>query len=285
MDSLAPAREWIVWNAPCLIIISIIAIDRPKGRSGPSILSSTCGRHVNGTSTRKVQNVTQQLCGKSLSKSIVSELCKNLDERVNQWNERDLSTYMDDGESKEYPFVLVDAMVIKVRRDGGVRPTSILIATGINDRGYREIIGMMVGNSESEATWETFFSWLKDRGLSGVKVVTSDAHEGLEKALRKKFQGALWQRCQVHMRRNILGKAPRHLQEEIETYLEDIFEASDREEAREEFEAFEDEFGEKAEECVETLREGFDSSLTPFCPQFSNSPVFDIKNRCLKIFI
>jgi len=227
-------------------------------RSEQALLLSLMEMAVNGTSTRKVQNVTQQLCGKEFSKSIVSELCKHLEERVNKWNERDLSTYMDDGESKEYPFVLVDAMVIKVRRDGGVRPTSILIATGINDRGYREILGVMVGNSESEATWETFFSWLKERGLSGVEVVTSDAHEGLEKALRKKFQGALWQRCQVHMRRNILGKAPRHLQEEIEAYLEDIFEASDREEAREEFEAFEDEFGEKAEECVETLREGFE---------------------------
>lgn len=227
-------------------------------RSEQALLLSLMEMAVNGTSTRKVKNITDQLCGKSFSKSIVSELCKHLQERVNQWNERDLSTYLEDDQPKDFPFVLVDAMVIKVRRDGGVRSTSLLIATGINDRGYREILGVMVGNSESATTWREFFSWLNDRGLSGVEVVTSDAHDGLVDALREQFQGAMWQRCQVHMRRNILGKAPRHLQEEIEEYLEGIFEASDREEAREEFEAFEEEFGEKAEECVETLRDGFE---------------------------
>lgn len=230
-------------------------------RSEQALLLSLMEMAVNGVSTRKVKNITDSLCGKEFSKSTVSELCKYLDKRIEAWNQRPLDAYIEDEEEKKFPFVLVDAMVVKVRRDGAVRSTSVLIATGINDRGYREILGIKVGNSESVATWKEMFSWLKERGLSGVEVVTSDAHEGLKKAMRRYFQGAIWQRCQAHMRRNILGQAPHHLQEEIEEYLEDIFEASDKQEAREEFEEFEEKFGEKAGDCVDTLRDGLEDVI------------------------
>jgi len=228
-------------------------------RSEQALLLSLMEMAVNGVSTRKVQNITESLCEKEFSKSTVSDLCSYLDERVNDWNQRDVGEYMEDGEDKKFPFVLVDAMQIKVRREENVRSTSVLIATGINDRGHREIIGVKVGNSESEATWQEMFSWLKERGLHGVEVVTTDAHEGLKSALRRHFQGAIWQRCQAHMRRNILGIAPSHLQEDIEEKLEDIFVADGKQEARKEFEKFEEKFdNEETGECVETLREGFE---------------------------
>lgn len=231
-------------------------------RSEQALLLSLMEMAVNGVSTRKVKKITSKLCGTEFSKSTVSDLCKQLDDRIQAWNQRDLDTYLEDGQEKTFPFVIVDAMVIKVRRDGAVRSTSVLIATGINDRGYREILGIQVGNSESEATWQEFFSWLNKRGLSGVEVITSDAHEGLQKAARQQFQGAIWQRCQVHMRRNILGKAPKHLQEEIEEMLEDIFEADDQNQARDQFQKFEEEFADKAEDCVETLREGLEDVIS-----------------------
>lgn len=109
---------------------------------------------INGVSTRKVSQITEELCGTEFSKSTVSELCKKLDPIVNAWNNRDLR-------EKCYPFVLVDAFVLKIREDGRVRSRSAMIAIGINTEGYREVLGLMLGDSESEASWSQFFPGLK----------------------------------------------------------------------------------------------------------------------------
>ena len=114
---------------------------------------------INGVSTRKIQRITEELCGTSFSKSTVSDLCKALDPVVTAWNERDLS-------QKAYPFVIVDALYLKIRKDGRVVSQGALIAIGINEEGYREILGIKIGDSESEATWSEFFTWLKGRGLA-----------------------------------------------------------------------------------------------------------------------
>jgi transposase-like protein len=115
---------------------------------------------VNGVSTRKVARITEELCGTSFAKSTVSDLCKSLDPLVTAWNERDLS-------GERYPFVLVDALVLKVREGGRVRAVSALGATAVSEQGYREILGLQVGDSESERSWMSFFTWLKGRGLTG----------------------------------------------------------------------------------------------------------------------
>jgi putative transposase len=130
---------------------------------------------VNGVSTRKVLRITEELCGKDFSKSTVAALCQQLDPLVAAWNERCL-------EAQAFPFVLVDALVIHVREDGQVRTVSALIATGVNSEGYREILGLQLGDSESEWSWGQFFGWLKDRGLQGVDFLISDDHRGLVKA-------------------------------------------------------------------------------------------------------
>jgi len=109
---------------------------------------------VNGVSTRKVARITEELCGTSFAKSTVSDLCTALDPLVSAGNERDLST-------QRFPFVLVDALVVNVRAQGRVRAVSALVATGVNEQGYREILGLQIGDSESERTWMTFFTWLK----------------------------------------------------------------------------------------------------------------------------
>src|SRR5262249_3095750 len=108
---------------------------------------------------------------------------KALDPLVEAWNERDLSP-------RRYPFLVVDALVVKVREGGRVRSYSALIATGVNEQGYREILGLRLGDSESEQSWMDFFRWLKARGLHGIDLVVSDNHVGLTSAVRVQFQGA-----------------------------------------------------------------------------------------------
>ncbi|KYH32198.1 transposase, mutator family [Moorella mulderi DSM 14980] len=111
----------------------------------------------------------------------------------------------------------MDALVIKVRKGGRVRSQSVLIGSGVNREGYREILGLMIGDGESEASWSEFFACLKRRGLKGVDWVVSDDHKGLVKAIMTHFQGVSWQRCQTHFIRNILEVCPKSLQRKFHT--------------------------------------------------------------------
>ena len=155
-------------------------------RSEQALVLALMEMVINGVSTRKVRRITEELCGTSFSKSTVSDLCKQLDPLVAEWNERPLEG--------PYPFLIVDALVLKVRKGGRVRAQSVLLAVGINQDGYREVLGLQVGDSESEDSWSRFFQWLKGRGLRGVDLVVSDDHRGLVKAVQRHFQGASWQR-------------------------------------------------------------------------------------------
>ena len=169
---------------------------------------------VNGVSTRKVSNITEELCRREFSKSTVSELSKDLNEQVEPFNERPL-------DGQDYPFVIVDAMRLKDRRQRAVQSTSALICIGFNEENYREILGVRIADSESKQSWLETFRWLKQRGLTGVEFVTSDAQQGLVDALRQCFQGSTWQRCQTHFRRNIVDKAPRSVEDAMHEGLED----------------------------------------------------------------
>ncbi len=164
-------------------------------RSEQALILTLMEMVINGVSTRKVARITEELCGTSFAKSTVSDLCTGLDPLVQAWNERDLS-------AQHYPFVLVDGLVVKVREAGRVRALSALVAVGVNAAGYREILGLQLGDSESERSWMAFFTWLKGRGLAGVDLVVSDHHGGLVTAIRVQFQAASWQRCQTHLSAN-----------------------------------------------------------------------------------
>lgn len=166
-------------------------------RSELALLVAMMEMVINGVSTRKVARITEELCGSEFSKSTVSELCKRLDPIVQEWNERPLG-------DKCYPFLVVDAIVVKVRKGGRVCTLSVMISIGVNMAGYREILGIKLGDSESYAGWTEYFSWLKQRGLRGVDLIVSDHHEGLVRAIQTQFQGVVWQRCQTHFIRNIL---------------------------------------------------------------------------------
>jgi transposase-like protein len=222
-------------------------------RSEKALVLALMEMLVNGVSTRKVKRVTEELCGREFSKSTVSRLAKGLNEQVEAWNERSL-------EGTAYPFVLVDAMHIKVRRQGAVRSTSALIAVGVNEAGYREILGVRIANSESEQGWLETFRWLKARGLEGVELVVSDAHEGLTEALHRCFQGASWQRCQTHFRRNILDKTPGEWKEAMSRGLDRVLEADSPTEARGEFRELAEELEGKADRALDTLEEGLEDA-------------------------
>jgi len=223
-------------------------------RSEKALVLSMLEMVVNGVSTRRVARITRELCGRTFSKSTVSRMMEQLDAQVSAWNERSLAEHA-------YPFVWVDAMGVKVRKDGAVRPTSVLIAVGVNAEGYREILGIRVADSESEAGWLETFRWLKARGLDGVEIVVSDAHAGLVKALRRAFQGVIWQRCQVHMMRNVLDHTASRRHETVKRGLDRIFGADSPEAARMAFAALVDELDGHAEKALAILEQGLEDAI------------------------
>ena len=229
-------------------------IFRRYQRSEQAFVLGLMEMYLRGVSTRKVSAITEELCGTSFSKSTVSQLATELDLRVEAWGKRDLS-------GQEYPFLIVDALVLKVRRERAVRSTSALIVTGVNAEGNREILGLHLGDSESETTWEDIFISLKQRGLRGVDFAVSDQHKGLVKALRRHFQGACWQRCQVHFMRNILGHTPKSVQGEMVRGLRRILHASDQTEARKMFHHLQQSLDGKADKALPLLEEGLEDAI------------------------
>jgi putative transposase len=181
--------------------------------------------YVEGVSTRKVKDVTEALCGTSFSKSTVSHLAAELDAELGAWRSRPL-------EADAYPYVFVDARYEKVRADGRVVSQGVLVVSGVRaPDGLREILGVEVSDTESEATYHELFRSLKARGLRGVELVVSDGHEGLKAAVSRHFQGASWQRCQVHYARNLLGMVSAKKRKELGADLRAIFAQASRERA------------------------------------------------------
>src|SRR5699024_6313431 len=206
-------------------------------RSDQSFLLAMVEMVVNGVSTRKVKNVVEQLCGESVSKSFVSSLSKKLEPEVKEWAGRSLNN--------EYiPYIFVDAMYIKVREHNKVVPKAVYIATAITEDGKRKVLGFNVDHEECYDSWRDFLKSLKGRGLQSPKLVISDAHEGLKKAIEREFIGTSWQRCTVHFKKNIIEKMPKKGMEEVKTDLKRIHESTSPEEARKLKEAFIDKYEE-----------------------------------------
>jgi putative transposase len=213
--------------------------------------------YVTGTSTRKVTKITEELCGVSFSKSTVSRLAAGLDEGVGAFLKRELEAY--------YPFVVVDAMFTKSRVGSRVVSRALLIASGVRKDGIREPIGFMVGDSESFATWDALFSNLKERGLKRVDFVVSDNHGGLKKAAVKHFAGATWQRCQVHLLRNVGDNSPRKAREAVIDAVKLVLYARDRVEATRHFDEFVERFAKTAPKAVACLEEAFEDAIAVLC--------------------
>jgi putative transposase len=181
--------------------------------------------YINGVSTRKVRKIMEPLCGEGVSKSMVSRLCKELDHDMQAWNSRDLS-------ERTYPFLMADALYLKVRFGHQVIKRALLVAVGVDEKGYRHILGLTVAAKESEDTWYEFFSSLKQRGLRDVRFVISDKHEGLVRAADRSFPATSWQRCQVHFRRNVMSHVPPKRMKDVSEDMDRIFNASNSKDAR-----------------------------------------------------
>lgn len=183
----------------------------------------------------------------------MSNLTEKLDQQVEAWADRPLE--------EEYPLLLADAMQLKVRRQGAVRSTTATVVVGISEEGYREILGFKIALRETGESWKELFEDLKDRGLRGVEFAVSDAHEGLEKALRASFPGCIWSRCHAHFQRNVLDKTPSGCRDQMKALLDQILEAGSQQEAIGRFEEEAGELREEARDAVETLKDGlFDAT-------------------------
>ena len=170
-------------------------------RSEKALVSALAEMYVQGVSTRKVKAITEELCGHSFSASTISEIDKGLDASLRKFALRELE--------EAYPYLVLDARYEKVRIDGVIRSQAVLIAIGINWDGRRELLGVELANRETGSSWRAFLDGLRQRGLAGVEFVVSDAHDGIQKALREVLPEAAWQRCYVHFLRNALDHLPR----------------------------------------------------------------------------
>jgi putative transposase len=195
----------------------------PRKRSEQALVAVVQEAYVAGVSTRKVDQLVESL-GLRISKSEVSRICAGLDEQVEAFRNRPLEG--------RYPYLWLDAKVEKVRDGGRVVPKALVLAYAVHESGYREVIGLDVGECETEAFWRSFLRGLVKRGLTGVQLVVSDAHAGLKAAIAQTLD-CPWQRCTVHFLRETLGHVRKDQQGMVAALLRPIFNADDRDSARE----------------------------------------------------
>jgi len=202
------------------------ALLEPRRRVDKALWAVIMTAYITGTSTRKVDDLVRALgCDTGVSKSTVSRICQEIDEQVEVFRTRRL-------DHMEFPYVFVDATYVKARVDHRIVSRAVVIATGVSADGNREVLGLDVGDSEDEVFWTQFLRSLKDRGLGGVHLVISDAHSGLKKAITRVFQGTSWQRCKVHLMRNLLAHVPKSHKEMIAATVRTIFAQPDPEATR-----------------------------------------------------
>lgn len=225
-------------------------------RTEQALVVSLMEMYVHGVSTRKVTAITEALCGTSFSKSQVSVLAGQLDTELRAWRERPLT-------APSYPYVWVDARYEHVRVDGRVISQGVLLVTGVRgDGGHREVLGLAVAESESEATYQDLFRDLKTRGLRGVQLVISDEHAGLQAAIARHFQGASWQRCQVHFQRNLAGQVAPKERQEMAAGVREVFTAGTVAEAQTRANDLADTWRERYPRVAEQLEEDLGDCLS-----------------------
>lgn len=197
----------------------------PRRRSERALVSVVTQAYVEGVSTRRVDDLVRSLGCDGISRSQVSRMCAELDEVVTSFLERPL-------DAGPYRYVWLDALTQLVREEGRVVQVAVVVATAVNSEGKRELLGIDVGTSEDGAFWLGFLRGLVARGLSGVELVTSDAHQGLRDAVATVFGGASWQRCRTHFMRNLLTRVPKSAEKLVATTVRTIFEQSSAAEVR-----------------------------------------------------
>ena len=225
-------------------------------RSERALKLAIAEMYVKGISTRRVTDVLEKMCGLEISSTQVSRVAKILDEQLSRWRNRLLG---------EYPYLVLDAHYEKVRKNGSVVSCAVFTAIGIDADGRREILGVSVCLSEAETHWRAFLKSLKKRGLSGVKFVVSDDHDGLKAALNAEFTGVIWQRCQFHMQRNAVKYVPKvSMRPCVAEDLRDIFTAKDIACAKERLQICVAKYSKSAPQLSEWMEENVPEGLAVF---------------------
>ncbi|MDI6097619.1 IS256 family transposase [Actinoplanes sp. NEAU-A12] len=217
-----------------------------RRRAEQALVSVVATSYLLGVSTRRMEKLVEQLGVKSLSKSQVSEMARHLDAQVEAFRNRPL-------DAGPYTFVWTDALVIKVREHGRIVNVHALVAVGVNVDGGREVLGLDVASDEDGAGWLAFLRSLTARGLSGVRLVISDAHRGLVGAIGAALPGAQWQRCRTHYLRNLLAKVPKSAQPWVATLVRTIFDQPDATAVHAQFERVLDSIEQKFPDAAEHL--------------------------------
>lgn len=227
----------------------------PRKRAERALSAVVQEAYVHGVSTRKVDDLVKALGMGGISKSRVSELCKELDEEVERFRSRPLEG--------SYPYVWVDATYVKSRQDGRVVSTAVVIAVGVKAQtGEREVLGFDVGPSEDGAFWTSFVRSLVARGLSGVRLVTSDAHRGLKGAVEAVLVGASWQRCRVHFMRNALSLVPKTAQQMVGATIRTAFAQPDSQSAGQQWRRISEGFRSRFPRLTELMEEAEEDVLS-----------------------
>lgn len=225
-------------------------------RSERALKLAIAEMYVNGVSTRKVAAVTEKLCGLSVTSTQVSRAASLLDEELQQWRTRPLG---------RCAYLILDARYEKVRHGGTVSSAAVLTAIGVNELGFRSILGISVSRSEAEVHWRTFLDDLRQRGLHGMKLITSDDHAGLKQARVAVFPGVPWNRCQFHLQRNAASYVPRvSMREEVARDLRAVFNAPTRPDADRLLERFAEKYQAEAPQLAEWACDNVPEGLEVF---------------------
>ncbi len=225
----------------------------PRKRAEQALVAVVREAYVQGVSTRRVDALVKALGLDGISKSQVSRLCEALDAEVERFRQRPLEG--------AYPYVWLDATFVKVRDGGRVVSKAVVLATGVNAEGQREVLGLDVGPTEDGAFWHAFLRGLVARGLGGVELVISDAHGGLRAAIGAVLHGAAWQRCRVHFLRNALALVPKAAQEMVAATIRTVFVQPDPAAAREQWRKVADGFRHRFPRLAALLDEAEDDVL------------------------
>jgi transposase-like protein len=220
----------------------------PRRRIDRALWAVVMEAYVHGVSTRKVDDLVRALgIDAGVSKSEVSRICTELDEQVEAFTGRPIE--------ERFPYLFLDATYLKAHEGPRVVSKAVVIATGVRVDGHREVLGLAVGDSEDGAFWTAFLRGLRARGLGGVKLVISDAHEGLKTSVGAVLVGAAWQRCRVHFMRNVLSRVPKGSQEMVAAAVRTIFAQPDRAAVAEQLDSIADKLGRQFPAVEQMLRE------------------------------
>lgn len=224
-------------------------------RSEAALVATMAEMVVGGVSTAKVGRVMREICGREFSKQSVSAACATLDSAVEGFRTRPL-------EPGAYPLAMLDATYLKVRGGHRARARAMLVAIGLDRSGRKGVLGLGLADAETRSSWSAFMRSLRDRGLRGMAVVTSDAHEGLVAALHDVWPDAAWQRCQAHFSRNVSDAAPKRLRAGLRSEMTEMFNCRTLAEAEARRDRILADYAEEAPQACGRLDAGFDDAMT-----------------------